>query len=196
MLIYRKGNNLWFLVHKNASTSLLDTLHHSGEFKALPQPPSDMMKCFKFAVVRDPIDRFISTYLMILGVKTHNKTSPFKNGKMSPQVLDDFIGMLSKSFFDGHLKPQTEYLPIKMDFYLDFAHLDRDFNILKKKIGITGSLPHKNTTLALGREIVEDWMTKARINKLKTIYKEDFKLYAQRRLSKNKRAQKEIKPSP
>ena len=104
---------------------------------------------FKFAFVRNPWDRLVSTWI--------NKTTEvFKRSyphstftQATNKSFDEFVNLLKNNAFkeDRHIVPQVFFVSPDIDFIGKFENLQEDFNVVCDKIGIPKQqLPHKNKT--------------------------------------------------
>lgn len=154
------------------SQTMQTELEHRG-FREIPQLPSG--KFTKIAIIRNPIDRFISAYIMLIKDFRHNKDLPvFKNAQLTPQTLKNFINLLEKRFFNGHLRSQVSFLPQEMDFYI----IQEDLEKTPKNTPFPlKDLPIKNPQDNKDKQLIKGQLNKTLINKLKKIYKQDFELY-------------------
>lgn len=94
---------------------------------------------FKFAFVRNPIDRLFSTY-KYLGYNQYLSFDKFIIKKLDFLICSEKYGFFMLS--------QKDYLYIdnicSVDFIGRFENIKEDFNFVKKKLNLESSLLHKN----------------------------------------------------
>tara|TARA_R110002012_G_scaffold321781_3_gene551369 strand:- start:274 stop:948 length:675 start_codon:yes stop_codon:yes gene_type:complete len=94
---------------------------------------------FKFAIVRNPIDRLYSTYKY----KRYNDYLSFDD--FIKLKLEEFINSESESYF---YKPQYDYIykdgKSLVDFIGRLESLGQDFEFIQKKLGVHLELKHYN----------------------------------------------------
>jgi len=150
-LYTRFDNFIWFLVPKTGSRSMFDFFINKKLYfprEKLQAFPNDYSNCLKFAFVRNPWGRLVSTYEN----KVSQPNSPrikffkqFKGGSFKEFIR--WIG-LNGDDHDRHIKQQTSLVPYDLvDFIGKFENIQQDFNKLCDKIGIRQQqLPHLNKT--------------------------------------------------
>ncbi|NTV63182.1 MAG: sulfotransferase family protein, partial [Oscillochloris sp.] len=117
----------------------------------------------KFAVVRNPFDRFVSWYFMFkhgLGddevpttyAHVGNEVMQLVNEHAS--AFEDFVGLPSdhpSGLFRRFYVPQVDYLAehgaMLVDHILHFESLSSDFQRFAHEIGFPGQLPHVNRSV-------------------------------------------------
>lgn len=160
----------------------MDAILKTSGFQELRQVPQISKDCITATILRNPIERFISAYIMIITDQRHNKDSIFRNARLTPETLERFIGLLEKRFFDGHLRPQVDFLPVKIDLYLIQERIDKDIKkipvSIPKEFTPKGKLTKINAQDPRNKKLVRSQLTPKLIKRLKAIYKEDFELYA------------------
>lgn len=148
-MIYLIENTLFFSIHRNMSSSVVKLIVNNGG-RELPELNEGMETLFKFTIIREPIERFISGCMM-MKIKDVKK------------FIDD------GDFQNNHVKPQHKFLPMKMDKYFIFEKMEE----LPLNLG-TPEHNHKSGS----KTKIRKQLTPTLIKKLKQIYKEDYKLYA------------------
>jgi len=134
---------------------------------------------FKFAIVRNPYDRLVSSYFYI-------KKSQDAYGKRLESFRDfsSFIvaiqdARLRKVIFEiPHFLPQSEFLKnrkgvIGLDFLGRFESLENDFAHITNMLGVDAKLEHHNQSVHKSYQEYYDQVT---LEIVADIYKEDFKL--------------------
>ncbi len=127
---------------------------------------------FTFAVIRDPIDRALSTYRMFFnsGIKKRNQQIKKHFGKSAKKMsFSQFLNSLS-THNNHHWNPFTNFLPSKpIDRIIKLEDLNSCWNDLQCAMGVNVELPHLNPTK---KEIIET--DDESIKELNRIYKNDF----------------------
>jgi hypothetical protein len=149
-------------IPKSAGTVIRDFLKtNDREFKVIFSHPTfseiqteyDLSTYFKFTFVRNPWDRFVSTFFYLKqNVKDEELLNEARK-KLSNYSFTSFVKELyleknqfSKNYFI-HFQPQIHFLESldNIDFIGRFENLQDDFNTICDKIGIPQQkLPHKN----------------------------------------------------
>jgi len=186
----KKGCGVMFInTPKNASTSIRNSLGFDQYqiYDKLTNP--DDYK--KFIILRDPIERAVSSYLEIRKLRGDGPSStsrslpwykianPIESFK---QFLEDISG---GNFYDGHSFPQYKCIEDKgltiedIDDVLLFERLPEDFAKLVSKYSLKGALKHSNKSDGGTKKQILDYVlgdedTK---NKIIELYQIDYDLY-------------------
>lgn len=146
---------------------------------------------FKFAVIRDPIERFIAAYchrvldLAELSERAARKLSPDarlkrRHLKTDPDVhcfidrLDDY--RFSVYAIQHHTDKQTKFIgnnPKYFDKLFLFKELDKIASVIRNVVGCEISLPHKMKTKS---RIDKNELRGSELKKLHDFYREDYEL--------------------
>jgi hypothetical protein len=136
-------------------------------------------KSFKFAVIRNPWDRFISSYSFCKEVESERDGIDNIIGTRDiKDVLLNLPTLGESAFHYWHLtKPQSETFILDgkniLDFQIRFENLQNDFNLLCDKIGIERmTLPHLNTS---SHDHYKEYFDDETREIFKEKYKEDIK---------------------
>ena len=117
---------------------------------------NDHSNCFKFAFVRNPWGRLVSTYEN--KVRQQWESEHFTNVQYRIQFYEQFKGGSFKEFtrwiglngnhHERHIQQQTSLVPYDLvDFIGKFESLESNFKKLCQKMEITfHSLPHENSS--------------------------------------------------
>lgn len=133
--------------------------------------PDDWQDCWKFAIFREPIDRFISAYLTRCLYSPGYQQEDYTSTRVIREIL-------IKKDFDIHLEPQTKFLPVRMDYYAIFERIEKDWKVIQRKTG----LPFPNRIQVMDTKLKEKIgrsLTPDLIQLVKDLYKEDLHKYEQ-----------------
>ena len=154
-MISHKHKFIFVHIPKNAGSSF-EIL--SGEEKGLHKnisyylnKSSNSKNYFKFAIARNPWDRFISLYHYYIGGSSRYKFNgiPVSFTEFARR-FNDGDPMLARHIWEKHYLPQIDFITHNsmvnyLDFIGRFENLQEDFNTICNKIGIAQQkLPHKN----------------------------------------------------
>jgi len=150
------NGNSWCKIAKNASSSIEDAINKKFNLIKFSARPTGTCH----AIIRDPIDRFISAFAM--------------NLKSLPQLdIDSFISWLisqNKEGVDPHFRLQTLFVKnISNITYYDFA---KDLTPIANILDLDNPLPFLNKGLNLKPVLTSD-----QIAKLQQYYADDVELY-------------------
>lgn len=146
-------------------------------------------KYFKFTVIREPTERFISAYNFLLngGLGSENEIRMKNILKRNKESLDEFIWNLYENkdtLPSQHFASQYSYLTNKegdvaVDKIIKYEDIDAEIRkIAKKYFEIEKFLFYKfNSTSETDKWLTRKMLTTKQINKLKEIYQHDFKLH-------------------
>lgn len=135
---------------------------------------------FKFAFVREPIDRFISAYDYLLkGGKSEidvywRDKYIYGYGDVNEFVLAGGLERAMKNKAE-HFIPQADFLcrgnNLVMDFVARYENIERDFQYISSVVGGESlEVINKNDKKAA-------FLSDASVNKLKQLYEKDFKIF-------------------
>ncbi|MBW3020094.1 sulfotransferase family protein, partial [Candidatus Woesearchaeota archaeon] len=122
----------------------------------------DLKKKYKmFTVIRNPLDRFVSSFFELLERKRSKENNSTIMNKLRTKLLSlikrnkkkefhksnnliknfkIFLEIVEEDFFDIHVFPQSKFLEnMEIDYYLRLEHLDNDF---KNKLNINIKVEH------------------------------------------------------
>tara|TARA_R110000803_G_scaffold86919_3_gene153477 strand:+ start:1143 stop:1757 length:615 start_codon:yes stop_codon:yes gene_type:complete len=185
---YNLDNNICFIgVPKNASTSIRNglNLNKMDNYFTLSDDVKNNLNLI--TVLRDPLDRLVSSYLEVL-VRLHDspKTGEkkFYHMKESIERFEEFISELERDTYDAHVETQFFYVTDDngdlLPFYkiLSFDCLDEQINILKNELVIGGSIPHLNKKSNNKKNMVYSYLENdvSLLKRIKKIYSCDYNL--------------------
>lgn len=183
-----KTKSIFIHIPKAAGISIIRSLYNNEEpghqtickFMLL-LPKKDFNNFYKFSIVRNPISRFTSAYYFLKagGLKTDYDMS-FKNDILSKyKDINDFTlnGCSDVNIMKWiHFKPQVHFLhnfdgKICLDFIGRFENLNKDFEIISKKVtGTSSILPKTN----VGPSDPRLPLSTAALQKIHRLYAADF----------------------
>jgi hypothetical protein len=150
MPIYDKHKCIFFHIPKSAGSSIykaLDGKGYSTHKKHLISKENE--NYFKFTFVRNPFDRFVSTYFYFKKYGRDGR-GDVKMGDVVNRFnfFKDFVINFDKipetEWCYPHWKQQMHWIHKDIDFVGRFENLQQDFNTICDKIGIPRQqLPHK-----------------------------------------------------
>ena len=165
MIISPKYNCCFIHIPKSAGTVIRNVLKtNDREFKEMFGHPTfseiqteyDLSNYFKFTFIRNPWDRFVSTFFYLKKNDKNEKLLNEARKKVSDYSFTSFVKKklhLEKTEFNEfyfiHFRPQIHFLESldNIDFIGKLENIQEDFNIICDKIGIPHQeLPHKNKT--------------------------------------------------
>lgn len=187
MIINHNYKYIYIAVPKTAST----TVHMAWGHTEHPEPPLYHMKLdeclsenpecsdyFKFCFVRNPYDRFISTWF--------NLTDPTAGHTWAAELKDyENIDNFCKNFVESkwsdwiHFRPQVDYCMVggknKMDFVGRQENFENDFSEACNLIGIGRPPTGRFRTTPHGG--VDECLTSDTKEIIYNFYKKDFELF-------------------
>lgn len=136
-----------------------------------------------FAVVREPIDRFLSSYDYLKQGGRNAMDAKFGRNFVDPHVgVNEFIAALDDPQFRKqvmdyfHFRPQADYVATNARCMVDrlarLDHLDGDVSLI---LGKAVSFPALNKTG--GKRSSKDILTQRSVEALHTHYEKDFRLW-------------------
>jgi hypothetical protein len=136
---------------------------------------------YKFSMVRNPYDWQVSVYEFIrAGGEYRDQVLPLS----FHQYLEWYARMMQKGTFGGlgsnYFYTQKQALTdengkILVDFVGRFENLKKDFEVIKKRLGLTVPLPHANKTVR--KPLKHYYLHKATRQYLYDLFKEDFEMF-------------------
>lgn len=189
---YQDKNKCIFIhIPKTAGTSLLQSL---GKKRAggrdhiswLVYRKSDAQKFkryFKFAFVRDPLDRTYSAYKYLLrGGNQSGDLMVAERIKQYPSFEAFVLEGLEKGHFRSHVmfRPQADFVvngndEIVVDFIGKFENIEEDFNYVKSKLGLKSDLAQANRSTDSNNEYLESLeKNKQVMSVITSIYAQDY----------------------
>ena len=139
---------------------------------------------YKFAVIREPISRFVSAFSFLKRGGLNDWDKSFAEKTLKPY---DDPNQLAMALIDGHVqnailqwehfRPQVEYVAdangrSKMDLLFRFEDLEAGFELVCHKLGLERKLPRFNNGQSKASPLNED-----ALEVLRCIYRSDLALY-------------------
>jgi len=186
-----KNNCIFIHIPKAAGTSILHALagstehvqrDHCSAFNFRSADIKRFKESYKFAFVRDPIDRLQSVhrYLLSGGNGTNNK-------RLSDLISTEFASF--EDFVFKYLDPMrlhtevlfrpqfsflcNEYYEVLVDFVGRYEQINKDYEVIKSQLNLSGDLPKSNISKGLS-ETKLDVNVRTRIREL---YAKDFEIF-------------------
>ncbi|MCU1750752.1 sulfotransferase family protein [Pseudomonas sp. 6D_7.1_Bac1] len=187
---FQQGSCLFIHVPKCAGSSVCSALFNGWTPGHLPlywyeqQFPEHYARSFKFAFVRDPLERAYSAYAYLRSNQLPQRDEPAQLLVNSYRDFDDFVGRwlhpenIRKQL---HFAPQTDFLNdsmgrMAMDFVGYQEHLERDFQLLCQHLGMSSSLPHLNISQERRSEPVRDFCSVRTRRLIRRTYQRDYEV--------------------
>lgn len=186
-----KNDCVFIHIPKAAGTSVLHALtgstnhvqrDHCTAFNFKSADKKRFEKSFKFAFVRDPIDRLQSVHRYLL-----SGGNGINNKRLSSLVTADFAHF--DDFVLNYLdpmrlhtevlfKPQfsflcNEYYELMVDFVGRYERIDQDFEVVRSKLNLKASLPRSNISKATSSSELSDNVR----HRIAELYSKDFELF-------------------
>ncbi|MEX5508559.1 sulfotransferase family 2 domain-containing protein [Pseudomonas paralactis] len=148
------------------------------------QFPEHCERSFKFAFVRDPLERAYSAYTYLRNSQTDGRDQQARTLLSSYRDFDHFVaGWLHPDNLRRqlHFAPQTDFLVdhmglMAMDFLGRHESMDLDFQYLCERLGVNASLPHLNTSLARRSEPVKTFCSTRTRRLVRRAYIRDYEV--------------------
>ncbi|ACO76316.1 hypothetical protein AvCA_00490 [Azotobacter vinelandii CA] len=187
---FQRHNCIFVHVPKCAGKSLCASLfgdwdpgHRSLNWYARVFPEFHA-RAFKFAIVRDPLERAYSAYCYLLG------TSPYEQDQAMRRMLERYDGF--DDFVDAwlcpenlerqiHFVPQWRFLTdelgqIGMDFVGRYENLPGDFARICERLGLRAELAHRNKSLLKSASGGPERFKAATRKRIREVYAHDYRL--------------------
>lgn len=201
MIVNNKYSFLFVHIQKTAGTSITECLHKIDGTKIIGNSHSfishnsveKLDDYFKFCFVRNPWDRLVSWYNMMVTKRTHNDFSSYllNNSNNFSEFLEltDVIYETCYLEWDKMIPypksisfNQLDYISdndgnILVDFIGRFENINEDYNKIMKEIGSNYPLPHLNK---FDHKDYRNYYTDKDIEKVYNLYKRDIDYFGYR----------------
>ena len=178
---------VWFRVAKAGTRSIFDVLRQAGVSFAVENAifrhyrPAAHRNDFKFAFVRDPVERFVSCWRDRVIRRNHFGFTPDAHARM--QNLGAFIGHVGNLDIercDVHLRLQTRLVDLdNVDFLGRMESFDGDVVEVLSRLGLPAvSVPRRNASGQSGAPVLPTGEERGRIEAL---YERDIRILGYRR---------------
>lgn len=181
------SKSIFIHIPKAAGMSVVDGIynknvsHHSTWLELYNQDSQKFDTYFKFSFSREPVSRCYSAYSYLRkGGKGPMDKYWFEKHIKPYSSFEDFVLFGLNSAVQAkaeHFIPQNEFIfsddnILKVDFLGRYESLDRDFELVKKQLGISAHLSNRNQTI--NKSDVN--FKKEIIDKIQKVYKRDYDL--------------------
>lgn len=178
----------FFGIPKNSSTSIRRAMGSSLNVEFYYDKNKSITEdTVKFSVIREPLDRCLSSYLEVIKRATQDAPATLlKKFYNMPEGKDRFIEFLNeidKDFYEVHTTPQSYLLTdpegnlMDLDYLFIAEDLQTGINKLKADKGIELKIQRINASKGDQKEMVKNYLDDTLIERIKQIYSDDFELY-------------------
>jgi hypothetical protein len=186
-----KNNCIFIHIPKAAGTSVLhalsgSTVHiqrdHCSAFNFKSADKKRFEKSYKFAFVRDPVDRLQSVHRYLL-----SGGNGINNKRLSTLISTKLVNF--EDFVFNYLDPMrlhtevlfrpqfsflcNEHYDVLVDFVGRYEQIDKDFEIIKSQLNLSGDLPKSNISKASSETRLDVKV----VDRIKELYSKDFELF-------------------
>jgi len=185
-MIYLKDDNVYFKIKKNMSSSTVSAITEQGgwqvlEDKKIYKHPHLLDGKWKFAILREPIDRFVSGYITVCKSNKPWEDMDWKTEEVMLKFLKELKGRGRAinghpKCLNYHVAVQWSFLPCKIDYYAIQERIEVDWLKIEQRTGLPLPEP-ENVRDKETKEAIYNLLTPRILKIIKKIYKKDFKLY-------------------
>jgi hypothetical protein len=187
---FGQHNCLFIHVPKCAGSSVNTALFDGWYPGHLPlywyeqQFPEQFARAFKFAFVRDPLERAYSAYTFLKGNEAGRRDVQAQNLVGRYRDFDHFVGSWlhpENVIRQIHFAPQTDFLldslgHLAMDYIGRQEHLDRDFEVLCQQLGVVAQLSKVNVTRQRAPMPAREFCSVRTRRLVRRVYQRDYEL--------------------
>jgi len=187
---FQQRSCLFIHVPKCAGSSVCTALFDGWRPGHLPlywyeeQFPEQFANAFKFAFVRDPLERAYSAYAFLRGNELSARDHLAQRLVRQYRDFDDFVARWLHSETISrqlHFAAQTDFLTdslghLALDFIGYQEHLARDFRLVCEQLGLTGELPHVNVSRERQLMPAREFCSVRTRRLVRRVYQRDYEL--------------------
>jgi hypothetical protein len=148
------------------------------------QFPKQFAGSFKFAFVRDPLERAYSAYAFLRGNDLSLRDQAAQKLVRQYRDFDDFAGRWlhpETIHRQLHFAAQTDFLTdsfghLALDFIGYQEHLERDFRLVCEQLGYSALLPRVNSTQQRNTMPVRDFCSTRTRRLVRRVYQRDYEM--------------------
>ncbi|MBK5413653.1 sulfotransferase family 2 domain-containing protein [Pseudomonas sp. TH31] len=148
------------------------------------QFPEQYRSSFKFAFVRDPLERAYSAYTFLRGNELGRRDQAAQRLVNQYRDFDDFVARwlhaetISRQL---HFAAQTDFLTdalghLALDFIGYHEHMARDFGLICEQLKRPVTLPHINSSLQRQPRLARDFCTVRTRRLVRRVYQRDYEM--------------------
>ncbi|WP_025110195.1 sulfotransferase family 2 domain-containing protein [Pseudomonas sp. H1h] len=187
---FQQRSCLFIHVPKCAGSSICTAMFDGWRPGHLPlywyeaQFPAQFASAFKFAFVRDPLERAYSAYAFLRGNALSARDHPAQQLVRKYRDFDDFVARwlhpetIARQL---HFAPQTDFLVdslghLALDFVGYQEYLTRDFGLVCAQLGLDSQLPHVNSSRERQSMPVREFCCVRTRRLVRRVYQRDYEL--------------------
>lgn len=150
------------------------------------QFPAQFAAAYKFAFVRDPLERAYSAYAFLRGNELSSRDHAAQQLVRQYRDFDDFVGRwlhADNIARQLHFAAQTDFLTdslghLALDFIGYQEHLERDFRLVCEHLGLKNPLPHVNHSRQRRPLPAREFCTLRTQRLVRRVYERDYEMLA------------------
>ncbi|MEB0044869.1 MULTISPECIES: sulfotransferase family 2 domain-containing protein [unclassified Pseudomonas] len=187
---FKQHECLFIHVPKCAGSSVCEALFDGWRPGHLPlywyehQFPEQYAASFKFAFVRDPLERAYSAYAFLRSNKLGSRDQAAQKLVSHYRDFDDFVARWlhpETIHRQLHFAAQTDFLTdslghLALDFMGYHEHLERDFAHVCEQLRHPVVLPHINSSQHRHAELARDFCTVRTRRLVRRVYQRDYEM--------------------
>lgn len=183
MLIDKDRKYIFYHIPRTGGCSIEQALGytHNPEYHLIQDLGSEYDDYFRFAFVRNPWDRLLSSFRYNRDqLKTDPKPMSMRRYIAKCKGFKEFVLGLSRETVEGFMfcRPQIKWIDNNLDFVGMFERLDADFAFVCRKVGIESALPKINATPDFGS--YRKFYNQAMRDHVANLYSEDIAAFCYR----------------
>ncbi|MGN4048892.1 sulfotransferase family 2 domain-containing protein [Pseudomonas sp. SM4] len=187
---FQQHSCLFIHVPKCAGSSVCEAMFDGWRPGHLPlywyqeQFPQQFASTYKFAFVRDPLERAYSAFAFLRGNELSGRDQAAQQLVRQYRDFEDFVlrwlhpDNISRQL---HFAAQTDFLTdslghLALDFIGYQEHLQRDFQLVCEQLGLSSQLPHVNSSRQRQPIPAREFCTARTRRLVKRAYQRDYEL--------------------